>query len=271
MAVVDRPASVSNLIIKSAEMERDGNLKCGILASSSHPNATISDVVVQGTIESTGSGAHSIVVGGAVGEYRGTATDLKVIVDINVVDAGTTASVGGAIGTVGGAEIKEITYSSYNGSITMPTGQFSHSAKIGGFTSQLSGNGISKCFAHVNNTIVANAANFISAGGFVAYVSDDPSELDNCYAFADIGYCQSGANNAKVGGFIGYIDGGGSIGLKHAYCVGAIDVGNDEYGGFCGVNDGYGGFNSCFYDYGRAGTRTSDGGTWKTQAEMKTK
>lgn len=96
------------------------------------------------------------------------------------------------------------------------------------------------------------------AGGLAQF--NFQGTIQDCYSRCSV----SGADYA--GGFVGNNDTPGVI--DNCYSTGAVSA-NILAGGFCSGNDGT--ISDCFWDTETSGQATSNGGTGKTTAQMKTK
>lgn len=137
------------------------------------------------------------------------------------------------------------------------TGTYRYIGGFGGGYSVVDGMTISKCYATGNVISTGDYA----AGGFVGDLND-VFTITDCYARGDV----TATSCDTVGGFIGYLKEGTII---NAYSTGSVN-GDTTVGGFCADNY-LGTITDCFWDTQTSGTETSDGGTGKTTAQMKTK
>jgi hypothetical protein len=153
----------------------------------------------------------------------------------NVVIVGKNG-VGGFCGTNEGI----ITSCTCDGSVT-------GGLKVGDFCGQNIGT-ITACYSTGDST-GTNAT-----GGFCG---DNVSVITNCYSTG------SSTGGSLSGGFCGYNNGT----ITNCYSIGSA-TGSSSVGGFCGYNDGT--ITSCYWDTTTSGNATSDGGTGKTTAQMKT-
>lgn len=158
-----------------------------------------------------------------------------------------THKVGGLVGLLNGSTIT----SSY------ATGDFSQigsSQLAGGLVGYATSSTISKSYATGNLT----GAYYL--GGLVGKTSG--ATIIDCYA---TGAVESAI--ALIGGLIGYVVNSSTI--TNCYSIGAVS-GSSFVGGLVGYNDSGSATNS-FWDITTSGQTTSDLGTVKTTAEMKTK
>jgi len=157
--------------------------------------------------------------------------------------------VGGLIGEI----VTGVVSKSWSSCVATATDDYA-----GGFAGYIIGGAISKCYA-TGNVVAADDY----AGGFVGGIQAGAATIDDCYARGNA--TASGATAYGVGGFVGY--NGGAV-IDDCYSTG-IATGTAAYtGGFCGVNGDT--ITNCFWDTETSGNATSDGGTGKTTAQMKT-
>ncbi len=131
----------------------------------------------------------------------------------------------------------------------------------GGLIGYIISGAISQCYA-TGNAIAGDDY----AGGFIGAAQSNPgaSTIDDCYARGNA--TASGATAFGVGGFIGNNE--GAV-IDDCYSTG-VATGTAAYtGGFCGVDNKT--ITNCFWDTETSGNATSDGGTGKTTAQMKTR
>ncbi|GAI69913.1 unnamed protein product, partial [marine sediment metagenome] len=126
---------------------------------------------------------------------------------------------------------------------------------VGGFVGYFAGGTIDRCYS------TSNVIGTSDVGGFVGYAAG--TSITNCYAKGNA------TNTGDSYGCAGFA-GGGSSGttLDDCYSTG-IPTGGTYNGGFCGYGSAT--ITDCFWDTETSGTETSDGGTGKTTALMKTK
>ena len=128
---------------------------------------------------------------------------------------------------------------------------------VGGFCGNaynIPGLTISQCFAIGDVTATGD-----DVGGFIG--SNTQNDISNCYARGNV----SANNSTNVGGFVGFTM---AATYDKCYSTGAVD-GNLNVGGFAGSNDDPSLKTNCFWDTQTSGQSTSNGGTGKTTAEMK--
>jgi len=104
----------------------------------------------------------------------------------------------------------------------------------------------------IGNVTTNNTCKYV--GGFAGRVS---GECHDCYARGNA------TGGQFVGGFCGENDGA----IENCYSTG-VPTGTTDVGGFCGENLQT--ITDCFWDIQTSGQSSSDGGTGKTTAEMKT-
>lgn len=157
--------------------------------------------------------------------------------------------VGGLIGYMVDGAVSDC-YATGNITVTnVPTDLY-----VGGFIGEFDGGTIDQCYA------TGNAIGYGDVGGFVGYAYG--GSITNCYAKGNATGTVWG-----VGGFAGgvYRD---NCPVDNCYSTGT-PTGGAYNGGFCGYNAGAS-ITNCFWDTETSGTETSEGGTGKTTAEMKT-
>ena len=173
-----------------------------------------------------------------------------------------SANVGGLIGFASGYTSTTLAIISYCYSTGTVTGTTSNASMYGGLIGSVQYYGkVQNCYS----TCTVNAANQ-QAGGFIGSFSYNPcspiSVLRDCYSTGNV----TGGNYS--GGFVGNNGGYGII--KNCYSTGSVtpNPGNSVVGGFCGQNSGT--ITDCFWNTTTSGKATSNGGTGKTTAELKT-
>jgi len=156
---------------------------------------------------------------------------------------------------------------------------------------------ISKCYAIGNVTVYSSSGRNVSASGFceVSYgnslirrcfstgnvtAEGDEAEsagfiathydaiIEDCYARGNASAIAN-AGDAFASGFVNYNGAGGIV--RRCYSTGVLTAtasGTSFLGGFCECNTGT--ITDCFWDTETSGQATSDGGTGKTTAQMKT-
>lgn len=164
-------------------------------------------------------------------------------------------------GLLGGAEKSSIA-SSY--SFCSVLGDY---GIAGGFIGISSDDEISKCFATGSVTGLQTDDEGGQIGGFVGYCSC--VSIGNCYARGAVTSYVSDPGSPiyeATGGFCGILDAGV---LDDCYSTSSVTAPDGtRQGGFCGDNDAT--ITNCFWDTTTSGQATSDGGTGKTTAQMKT-
>lgn len=112
---------------------------------------------------------------------------------------------------------------------------------------------MTKSYATGNVTMVGSNNEI---GGLVGW---NGGTIEDCYARGSV------SGDGYVGGLVGaqYF---GSNAIRRSYSTGAV-TGTGTIKGFCGYDDGA--IEDCFWDTETSGQSTSDGGTGKTTAEMK--
>ncbi len=183
------------------------------------------------------------VVGGLVGDNGGLVSNCSASGDVSCTDY----DVGGLIATVQRGSVENCSAS----------GNVIGGDYVGGLFGEVtSGGAASNCYA----TGSVSGADYV--GGFMGYIWNCIT-ISNSYATGSV----NGAN--FTGGFMGHnVD---SSTISNCYATGNV-TGTDLYiGGFTGFTDSTSTAENCFWDTETSGMATSDGGTGKTTAEMKTK
>ena len=134
------------------------------------------------------------------------------------------------------------------------TGVGATAASIGGLLGDLWDAVITKCYAR------GDAVGQTWVGGFVGRIRQNP-DISNCYARGD---ATADPADWYAGGFTSYNNSGT---IDNCYATGSA-TGLSRVGGFCGED--FGTITNCFWDTEASGNATSDGGTGKTTAQMKT-
>lgn len=159
--------------------------------------------------------------------------------------------VGGLVGD-GGDSLVEDCYA---------TGKVTGDGKdIGGLGGEIAGT-IRRCFA--TGDVEATGPGQWRIGGLVG---DAGGTIENCYARGSV-KVTSATDIDEVGGLIG----GGGANIVNSYSTGLVEVSAPtitHVGGLVGENGGT--VTNSFWDIETSGQATSDGGTGKTTAEMKT-
>ena len=126
---------------------------------------------------------------------------------------------------------------------------------IGGLCGQVSGASVSRCYVDM-----ADLQTGSYVGGFCGLNSYN-GVIDNCYAIGDV------AGSANIGGFCGYNYQSSMI--SNSYTASSVAA-TGVNGAFSSGSDASSTYVACFWDSDVAGVATSDGGTGKTEVEMKT-
>lgn len=240
---------VHNLRITGATIVGDSSV--GMLAGRAS-DCDITDVLVTGTV------AGSSVVGGFVGEYDGT----SVIADCSAVGALTVSigNAGGFFGYQGGDSLIERCYAD----VEISGGAWADT--LGGFGGYASDGTVSQCYA------LGDVDGHYQVCGFIAetaFGAGTPVYLiEDCYARGNVHGADSAAGFVCLNG----VGAGKSATIENCYSTGMVWVDETvgpEIGGFCYDNGDT--ITNCFWDTETSGQATSDGGTGKTTAEMKTK
>ncbi len=205
----------------------------------------------------------------------GIVTDCTSSGTVDMSTAATRDYIGGLIGYIASGTV---TLCSSSCTVTSLGDDYA-----GGLIGYVAGGTISKCFA-TGNVVGGDDVN----GGFAGFVG--VATIDQCYATGAV------SGDRLNGGFVGYSAGAGAI--TNCYARGTVTSSGQYGGGFAGFNDngftiddcystgavsaassagGFCGTNqaatitNCFWDTETSGQATSDGGTGKTTAQMKTK
>lgn len=241
-------AEVKNLTLASIAVS--GNRYIGGLAGMTK-TSTLTDCTISGDINYHVGGLAGLYVGGLVGYMNGGSVTSSHV-------SGTVTGreeVGGLIGRTDDATI-ESSHSTSAVSLSEDCG--------GGLIGRIyidSAATLSKCFATGN--VAGDDSDYL--GGLVGRY--DGAISSDCYAMGDVADGGTGLPPHTIGGFIGYLESGA---IEDCYSTGAPTTGSTDpsIGGLVGWNDGA--VVNCFWDIETSGQATSDGGTGKTTAEMKT-
>ena len=176
--------------------------------------------------------------------------------NINISPTGVHAGDGGLVGYVVADTTIDNCYTT--GKVAGDPGSGdSGSNFIGG----LIGHGASLTISNSYSTCSVSGATRV--GGFIGTCQ---GTIDNCYARGSVSG-RLDAGGSRVGGFVGQNSSGSTI--TNVYSTGAVTGNSTWLGGLCGLNSGT--INNSFWDTETSGMATSDGGTGKTTAQMKTK
>jgi hypothetical protein len=190
----------------------------------------------QGTVNnsySTGSVNGHAEIGGLVGENYGTVSN-----SYSTADVTGEYSVGGlAGGNYGVVEVPGLAVEDFMGSL-------SNSYSTADVTGEYSVGGLA------GGNYGAVGVPGLAVGGFMG-------SLSNSYSTGNV------TGNEEVGGLVGLNDGGT---VSNCYSTGSVS-GNEDVGGLAGRN--YGTVHDSFWDTKTSGQATSDGGTGRTTAQMK--
>ncbi|MCF7803431.1 MAG: T9SS type A sorting domain-containing protein [Candidatus Marinimicrobia bacterium] len=166
-------------------------------------------------------------------------------------------------GLVGFSRLGSIEYSSATD--TVDGGEM----LIGGLVGEAEGTAISNSYASgivTGNTGTPPSGHYYTdVGGLVGYAdvySGTVTAITNSYA------CGSVTSEEEVGGLVGYLT--STCTINNSYAVGVV-TGNTNVGGLVGTNGSTDNSNvtNSFWDTQHTGQASSDGGTGKTTAEMK--
>jgi phosphodiesterase/alkaline phosphatase D-like protein len=206
-------------------------------------SGTISNAYTTGTVIGNSIASSNGMFGGLVG-YNGSG--------VTITDAYSTATVSG-IGFGGGGLVGR-----NDGTITNSYA----TGSVGGNGTYLGG------LAGYNYGIITNsyATGIVSGTGdnFGGLVGRNDKTITNTYAKGNV----IGTN--MVGGLVGYNlqANGNNANISNSYSIGSV-TGTSSLGGLVGVNSN-GTVTNCFWNTETSGRATSQGGTGKTTAQMKT-
>jgi hypothetical protein len=161
-----------------------------------------------------------------------------------------------SIGTVSGSSYSERA----GGLVGKNTGDIISCYSIGAVSSPYYVGGLVGYHSY-GNIINCYSTGTISGSGYVGGLVGDNYEGDitNCYSTGNVS-----GSSSFVGGLVGYLS-GGNIGNCYSTC----DINSPYYVGGL-VGSGFGNVTYSFWDTQTSGRTTSEGGTGKTTAEMKT-
>lgn len=218
----------------------------------------ISDCYTTGVVETSANGPQ--LHGGFMGYNGSSITDCYTTCDVTATPTGpnTVWECGGFTGLNDG----DLTRCYATGDVTATCGDAS---EVGGFSGGVDNGTISQCFATGNVSVAVTGGDAQYVAGFIG----DNSSLHtlNCYARGNVTVTATGTIDC-VGGFIGY-NFCFTNPVDNCYSTGAVSATGTNIGGFCGENDST--ISNCFWDTQTSGQSSSDGGTGKTTAQMKTK
>ena len=232
---------------------------------------TISNCYATGAVKGERSSNGSIIyVAGLIGiAFRVTISDCYSTCSVTITNSssGSFAHIEECGGFLGSAFIGTTIVNCYaTGNITA-TGN-KDIEDTGGFCGKINLSdvgSVTQCYATGSITINAGDQSQV-IGGFVG--SYDGTTLSDCYSRGNLDITVVTNNVGKLGGFAGAV--GSSFTMTNCYSTGSITrtTGMPDIGGFCGDNGGT--ITNCFWDTETSSEATSDGGTGKTTAQMKT-
>lgn len=238
--ILDNGAVLKNISLTGVNITGDENTGALFGYSASGDVVDIDDCNSAGVVAAT---ENTFYLGGLIGYIReGT-------VDGCWSSCTVTATYRGAGGLIG---------YNYGATITKcyATGNVIATNRIaGGLIGSLYNGSCSQCYATGNAT---SEGGFV--GGFIAHVIHASATIDDCYARGNA------TGSDYVGGFVGFNQ--GAV-FDDCYSTG-VPTADYDGGGFIGYDTGDATTN-CFWDTETSGTETSDGGTGKTTAQMKTR
>jgi len=215
-------------------------------------------------------------VGGLIGFNKGTFLNCYATGDITIgAISGDVSCVGGLIGDINAEDVSE-SYATGNITIASISGYIVHTGGLIGQVGTPFAGGdcnISECYATGNITTGdALVGGFRWIGGLLGYVYKN-STVANSYAKGNI---VIGNTNAKIQ-YIGGLIGQNNCAVSKCYSTGSITTGTagqgiTYIGGLIGRNyEETGTVVNSFWDTETSEQSSSDGGTGKTTAQMKTK
>jgi hypothetical protein len=254
----------------------------------------VQDCHASGTVSTTAADVNNIggLIGRAVGttgppEYFAYLYDCSSSVAVDTSASSYSTNVGGFIGFCEHAKISNC-YAT--GAVDAGTG--ANSSNIGGFVGQISDDSyIEYCYAtgdvrgnedvggfvgedenstayngyvrksYATGDVTCTGTGAQQAGGFGGNVQ---GEYTDCYAWGDV----TGGTTNETGGFIGLV-GTGNPTFTSCYSIGAATC-DATPGGFVGADSGTPTYTDCYWDTEASGNVTSEGGTGRTTASMKT-
>jgi hypothetical protein len=216
-----------------------GNLYAGGLVGRNYSNIS--------TCYSTGTVSGSGIVGGLVGGNSGSSGNIT-----NCCSTGAVSSTGITVGGLVGSNSGNIS-NSYSTSLV------SGSGTVGGLVGD-NGSSISSSISSCYST--GSVSSTGSSNNFGGLVGSNGGSISDCYSTSPV----SGSLN--VGGLVGYHNGGSFRGITNCYATGTVS-GSSNVGGLVGSHN-FGNIVNSFWDTQTSGQTTSQGGTGKTTAQMKT-
>ncbi len=245
--ILDNGAVVRNISMTGVGVTGSDNVGALFGVAGNGAVVDIDDCNSAGSVSITGS--NNSYLGGLIGSiWDGTVDDCwsSCIVDCAATNSGTI--VGGLAGRNVDAAF---TNCHTTGSVTSGGGE------VGGLIGRQDDGSCSTCYANGN---VVSGDSYV--GGLIGRIRNAPT-LDDCYARGNA--TADPTSGVYVGGLIGR-NGSGTI--DDCYSTGTAAASGD-IGGLIGEN--FGTVTNCFWDTEASGNASSDGGTGKTTAQMKTK
>jgi len=208
-----------------------GSVFVGGLVGYNWYSSTLSDSHFTGTV--TGD----CNVGGLVGQNLGTVS--------NSYSNGNVSGMRGAVGGLVGRNSGTVSNSYSTASVTSDN-------NVGGLVGE-NGGTVSNSYSSGDVTGYTNVV-----GGLVGANYDT---VTNCYSTGSV------TGSSEVGGLVG-VNGAGEGIVSNSYSIGSV-TGDNNVGGLVGENAGTSTVSNSFWDTETSGQATSDGGTGKTTAQMK--
>lgn len=202
-------AVIQDLNITRAYIE--GNHNVGILAGFTDNASFISNIEVQGEVNSTGTR-----IGGLIGDAEHVSLNrIKAMVTISAQDS----RVGGIAGEL---DYQSTLYNSYvRGQIsTLDNGAGGAIGSVRGVVKFVGA-----------NVDITGGAGTSSLGGLIGYINGGGADVSHSYALGDV------TGNNFVGGFIGSFD-YSNFPIENSYARGNVSATGSYAGGFVGINRG---------------------------------
>ena len=263
-----RPADIKNVELTLCDIT--GNYYVGALVGRVYGYA--GGIVTIENCSSGGSVSGSNFVGGLFGRIAEYDYIVRVKDCHSSCTVLSTASYAG--GLIGSLVVSEVIDSYATGDVTISTGDVW--CYGGGFVGTVSAGEIRRCYAtgNVSATSINTGVTQTEVGGFAGNAGGSVTSalFYDCYARGNVSAFAT--NDLEyVGGFIGRPYGEEPGSSEDGLCDNCYSTGvltGAIKGGFCAEKTGFT-ITNCFWDTETSGVGTSDGGTGKTTAQMKTK
>ncbi|MBA7695476.1 hypothetical protein ES703_104104 [subsurface metagenome] len=209
-------------------------------------------------------------VAGLIGYASAAVTNCYSTCTITATHTGTGISTRGSVsecgGLIGGLYGQgDISNCYATGDITA-TSENKDVNTTGGLVGQLDGyaRNVTKSYSTGDVSVTAGKGTSYIGGFIGAWFL---GTMSDCFSRGNVTVSAVSLIYGRIGGFCGYVQ---SAVVDNCYSTGLLTVteGMSRVGGFCGSN--YGTINDSFWDTETSGIETSDGGTGKTTAQMKT-